>query len=923
MEFEQIGKYKILSEIGQGAMGVVYKAHDPILNRYVAIKTISATLGADDDLRKRFHREAQAAARLNHPNIITVFDFGEEHGKIYMAMELLEGTDLKDVMAGGQLATLDDKLAIMEQILDGLAFAHAKEIVHRDLKPGNIHIQPNGQIKIMDFGLARLGSSEMTQAGVVMGTPNYMSPEQVLGEKVDSRSDIFAMGAVFYELLTTHKPFEAESMHGVLFQVVHKDPQAIRKWAPDLPPVLVQVVEKCLVKDKTKRFQNAGELREAVMEARQALLHGRISEATLDMESGKVFFDADQLVDEGDATDPGMQRPASWPPQKRDGQWVEGTVALDQAPLEDVLEQPSAASKQPTLSGRNKTQVNRQRTQRGVPAPPPPSRMPVYIGAAVVVLAVAGGVGYWMSTRPILDPTFNLLLESELRNVRRDMDNKAYKETIDGATKIIDLAALDPRKAANPLAQRTLTEVREVLSGARSSLNRIEDAARGAEEAMSKGDLETAGTKLSELIQLEPKHQVAAKLLPQLNVQFKTKAEEAKQTAQQARRDAAELEGAEAQADFGKAQGMSREAEAALGKGEFALATRGFLEARDTFDKVRRGLEGKLEEKLKSDRALAQKAAEDSKRQMATAKGAVEKLEGAAAAPEYQRAEKLARDAAALEAKNDFAAATRAYMDARDYFGRAKTTLDNKSALDRVIAQKAAEDSKRQMGIAKAGVERLEGAQSNSDFQKGENLAREGAAAESKTDFATAARTYTEAREAFGRAKAALEAKSVSTPPPTTPGMGTLPPPPPPVPGPVVGTLAGRGRTDLRSSEQDRSAEGKGRAPEVSGTLEFDIQPSSVSVGQPFVIKLLVNNSTGSKPWKVKSIEVKLRINRAEVPPMPIAMKATDVPPGEKVVVAEATGTWPDAVNQWVATATVTTDRGDLATNVVSFTKQK
>ena len=163
MEFEKIGKYKILEEIGQGAMGVVYKAHDPILNWHVAIKTISASLGADDDLRKRFHREAQAAARLNHNNIITVFDFGEEHGKIYMAMELLEGTDLKDVMATGQLPTLNDKLAVMEQILDGLAFAHAKEVVHRDLKPGNIHIQPGGQVKIMDFGLARLSSSDMTR----------------------------------------------------------------------------------------------------------------------------------------------------------------------------------------------------------------------------------------------------------------------------------------------------------------------------------------------------------------------------------------------------------------------------------------------------------------------------------------------------------------------------------------------------------------------------------------------------------------------------------------------------------------------------------------------------------------------------------------------------------------------------------------
>ncbi len=199
-KFDKYGKYKIEGELGQGAMGVVYKAYDPVLDRHVAIKTISASLGADAELRKRFHREAQAAARLNHSNIITVYDFGEQHGQIYIAMELLEGTDLKDLVTEKALTTLDEQLAVMEQILDGLAFAHSKEIVHRDLKPGNLHIQPNGQVKILDFGLARLGSSEMTQAGMVMGTPNYMSPEQVLGEGVDVRSDVFAMGAVFYEM---------------------------------------------------------------------------------------------------------------------------------------------------------------------------------------------------------------------------------------------------------------------------------------------------------------------------------------------------------------------------------------------------------------------------------------------------------------------------------------------------------------------------------------------------------------------------------------------------------------------------------------------------------------------------------------------------------------------------------------------------
>src|SRR5438105_5297621 len=150
---EHIGKYKVLEKIGQGAMGEVYKAHDPILNRFVAVKTISAELGGDDTLRKRFQREAQSAARLNHPHIITVYDYGEEQGKIYMAMELLDGVDLKQTIARRKAMSLDEKLSVVDQIAEGLAFAHANEIVHRDLKPANIHLLTNGQVKIMDFGL--------------------------------------------------------------------------------------------------------------------------------------------------------------------------------------------------------------------------------------------------------------------------------------------------------------------------------------------------------------------------------------------------------------------------------------------------------------------------------------------------------------------------------------------------------------------------------------------------------------------------------------------------------------------------------------------------------------------------------------------------------------------------------------------------
>ena len=854
MEFEQIGKYKILGEIGQGAMGVVYKAHDPILNRYVAIKTISATLGSDDDLRKRFHREAQAAARLNHPNIITVFDFGEEHGKIYMAMELLEGTDLKDVMAGGQLATLDDKLAIMEQILDGLAFAHAKEIVHRDLKPGNIHIQPNGQIKIMDFGLARLGSSEMTQAGVVMGTPNYMSPEQVLGEKVDSRSDIFAMGAVFYELLTTHKPFEAESMHGVLFQVVHKDPQAIRKWAPDLPPVLVQVVEKCLVKDKTKRFQNAGELREAVMESRQALLHGRISEATLDMESGKVFFDADQMVDDDDGTDPGT-RPSSWPPQKRDGQWVEGTVALDQAPLEGVLDEPaSAASKQPTLSGKSRTQVNRQRTQRGLPPPEPPSRMPIYISAAVVAVALAGGAWYYFSKPKRLSPLVQLLVETRNDLAQKALDDKDYKKAIDTVESTVNMAK------AEGAGDKDLVQSRKILDEARTKFTAIESTAADAENAFNGGNLEVAAAKLNQLLELDPNHAVAKSLSPKLNEQFQQKATDSRAAMAQAKEQAEKVSASvgsefrsEGRSDLAKADAAVTGAEAALKGKEYAQATRQFLEARDAFDRSRRAIETKMAEAAKKDAEIAKQLkvpAEEARSSMLRVRAQAEQV----------------------------GAGTK--RESRDEFNAA-------------------------IGFAKAGDTAL---QSN--------------------QYPDAKRNFDQARSAFERARTLAVTPvttttlfrdttttlvtTTTTPPVTTTTLPSF--------GPVVGRLTARtpDRTNLRSQDQEKNpASTKG--PDVAGVVELDVQPPSIAVGQPYTIKIVVNN-TGTKPWKLKGIAVTTRKNAAPGPSLPASLRVTEAPPGERTVVAEVTGTWEDA-NIWVLDVTLTLDKNDLATNTVSFRK--
>jgi ferredoxin/hemoglobin-like flavoprotein len=262
-----VGRYRLLDRIGTGAMGEVYRAQDSVLDRPVALKIIN---GGDEERRQRFRREAQSAARLAHPNIVTVHDFGEDSGRFFMAMELLEGMDLKGAIARNVLADLRARLAVMEQVCDAVAFAHGTNIVHRDLKPANIFLLPNGQVKILDFGLARVGQSSMTGTGMVLGTPNYMAPEQIKGHRVDARADVFALGAVFYELLSGHKAFEGDSLHAVLYKVVQHEPEPLRKIAPALPASLSDVVARALGKDPAQRYQSVSELRDALRVVRAA-----------------------------------------------------------------------------------------------------------------------------------------------------------------------------------------------------------------------------------------------------------------------------------------------------------------------------------------------------------------------------------------------------------------------------------------------------------------------------------------------------------------------------------------------------------------------------------------------------------------------------------------------------------------------------
>src|SRR5215210_3206120 len=249
-----IGKYRIIELVGEGAMGVVYRAQDSVLERTVAIKVMNESIARQEDLRKRFLHEAQAAGSLQHPNVVCIYDLGEVDGHLFIAMEFVQGVDLERLIELGEPLSLQARLDIIIDVLTGLAYAHKRGIVHRDIKPANIRVADDGRAKIMDFGVAHLASSSITRTGLVVGTPSYMAPEQVMGGKALPETDIFAVGAVLYQLLTGDKPFEAPTLQSLFYKIVTDMPKPIVETMPGLPPALDRITRKALAKDPAARY---------------------------------------------------------------------------------------------------------------------------------------------------------------------------------------------------------------------------------------------------------------------------------------------------------------------------------------------------------------------------------------------------------------------------------------------------------------------------------------------------------------------------------------------------------------------------------------------------------------------------------------------------------------------------------------------
>src|SRR5215831_3260518 len=268
-QLETLGKYEIRRELGRGAMGVVYEGYDPLIKRVVALKTIRADQleGENADvIVARFRREAQAAGRLNHPNIVAIYDFGEDAGAWYIAMEFVRGRELKACFDADERFKLGDAVRIMGQILAALDYSHRQGVIHRDIKPANVFLLDDGSVKVADFGIAHIEASNLTQVGTVMGTPSYMSPEQIMGMPVDGRSDLFSAGVILYQFLTGERPF-AGSAATTMQKVLKEDPLPPSMLNVQLPPAMDGVMRRALAKRAEERFQTAQEFSTAFVAA--------------------------------------------------------------------------------------------------------------------------------------------------------------------------------------------------------------------------------------------------------------------------------------------------------------------------------------------------------------------------------------------------------------------------------------------------------------------------------------------------------------------------------------------------------------------------------------------------------------------------------------------------------------------------------
>ena len=378
---ETLDKYQVLEKIGVGGFGVVYKAYDPFIKRAVAIKTCTSE---DAEMRERFMREAEIAGNLHHRNIVTVYDFGFQDGVPYLVQEYLSGEDLDRKIKRREFLSLPEKLLYLVQIVRGLQYAHSRGVVHRDIKPANIRILEDDTAKIMDFGIAKLAHQEtvLTQAGITLGTAAYLAPEQIRGGAFDARTDLFSFGILTYELFALERPFQAPEISAVFYKILNDAAPKLRDKAPDCPPELERIVERCLEKEPAKRYPGCSELLADI----EAIAHRR------PRESGEISAATATQRTVATASPGARATPPLAPSNPRPGAPPPRPLSLGEIVLDSRTAAPVAHPESPATVAFERRSAGGKR---------------LWAGLSVLVLAAAaawGGWRYWEENRPIAAP---------------------------------------------------------------------------------------------------------------------------------------------------------------------------------------------------------------------------------------------------------------------------------------------------------------------------------------------------------------------------------------------------------------------------------------------------------------------------------------------------------------------------------------
>ena len=555
---ERIGRYRIVERLGQGGMGVVYKAFDPQIERTVAIKVISTQRVDNPELRERFFREARAAGQLTHRHIVVVYDLGEEQGQPYIAMEFVEGVTLDVMMRGPEPFPIGRRLDVMLDVCDGLGYAHDRGVIHRDVKPSNIMVTRGGAAKILDFGLARLVTSDLTRSNLMLGTMSYMAPEQLRNEPIDQRVDIFAIGVVMYELFTGLRPFDGQSLASAIYKVLEEEPLPVDQCNPAIPPGLAPIVARALAKERDERYSTMHELARDLEEVRANLPE-------------EVTWDEDGVAPPQNVAsdlEPTMLRdstPAAVPrstPSPR----ARTPAPRTPGPRTPGPRTPSArpsGSRPPTPApGRRPSSAERPGTP---PSFPGLTRRTVAIAAAVAALVVVAALAVaFMRRAPAVD---SVPQASGSAQPPASAELQAREHLVKGRQALeasdYDVAAREARAAL--AASPASAEAKRLLADAETQQSAVAAGTREARRLYEAGRFSEAAKAAGEVLGLAPHDPEVKALLAQVSEGAR------RETAEEALK---QLAGARTQAENARARELAPESFSAAQRAEAAARRR-------------------------------------------------------------------------------------------------------------------------------------------------------------------------------------------------------------------------------------------------------------------------------------------------------------------------------------------------------------